>query len=817
MDAVFPRPPVSIRASAGSGRSLALLLLLLICATGLRLWLPRSLHTAWLTSVAVEPYQELTKGIMAGNLSLPRVPDQRLVALANPYDPEQNAPYRVANLSYFKGRYYLYLGIAPVLTLFVPVHWLTGLFLTQRAAIAVFCGLGSTAGIWLLWFVRRRWLTNCSLPTVLACGCAWLFADGYWVVLGSGSTANGVAIAGAYGFGMIGLAACAVGMARTRGWPWLAVGGFCFGLTVASRPNYLFAAVALVFFMAIGPGAEDSPASGVRRKLKFWSLALPLTFASALVLAYNLARFGQPWEFGQSYMLGEWNQTRLPPFGIGSALLSLKCYLWRPDRLSAAFPFLRSPDEFATGVLCNAPWVWLTPIAGWAWITSPRSSSVRCLASGALAWTATNLLTLIFLPSGDLSGRLNSANSRYTFDFQPALMLFVCLGAMMASDRLSGRGSSRRILSLGLSILAFLSVLAAVSLQFQPLPPESYRAFAGIMNQPTLLYERWTGQGYGPIAFDVTFPDRPTIENDPLVDTGQHGASDLIYVQYLDVDHVRFGLAREGAAGPIGPPVAISHRAAHRMEIWMGSLLPPAGDPAMAQLSDAAASILKRRVRVVLDGRTVLDDLVNCHSATPREVWVGSCPVTPGFTGSRFQGRLGSTVRLPIRLPTAEIPPPVYGDLALEVRFPANDPSTPEPLVATGIAGAADVVYLKYLSADRIQIGYDHWGYPGVLSPPLPIDRASSHRIVVRLSSLHAPAGPPAAGQPGAATYPADGVALDGREVLAFAASAYPSSPYDVAICRNPIGASTCGYAFSGQIIRVSRLPEAISANRPNG
>ncbi len=771
------------------------------------------MRAAWLTAEAVEPYQELTAGLLAGHLYLPRAPDRRLAKLKDPYDPVQNAPYRVANLSYYQGHYYLYLGIAPALTLFAPVHLLTGLYLTQRAAVVIFCTLGSTAGLWLLWFVRRHWLQRCPLPVLLASGSALLFADGYQVVLGPGSAANGVAIAGGYGFAMAALAALAWGAAKRRAWPWLMLGGFSLGLAVASRPNYLFGALGLAFFLRLSTEFSTPRTAGNRPGARLAATYGPFAAVIAALLTYNLDRFGDPLEFGQRYMLGAWNQTRLAALGSGSALVNLRCYLWRPDHLAAAFPFIKSPDEFATSVLFNAPWVWLTPLAVWALFTGSKPSAVRALASAALTLAATNLLTLIFLPSGDSTGSLISANARYIFDFQPALVLFVCLGALMAGDRLAVRRFTSRIFSLGLFFFALLSMLVAISLQFQPLPPETYRPLAAIMNRPALLYERWCGQVGGPVAFEATFPRGYDGESDPLVDTGRPGASDLLYVHYLGAGQARFGLARDGAGGPVGAPVAVDFTKRHRLEIWMGSLLPPVGDPNIAQLSDAAASILKRRVRVVLDGRTVLDDVANCHPASLSEVWFGSCPVTPGLTAGRFRGTLGPPIRLPIAVPANGIPPPAYGDLELRVRLPPNAPLAAEPLVTTGITGAADLVYLKVSAAGQIQIGYDHWGHPGLISPVLTVDRSISHRIVIHLASLDPPIRPQAGKRTDRSDSKTGGrILLDGREVLASAETAYPSSPYDVAIARNPIGASTCGYAFSGEVLSVRRLPESSDA-----
>jgi hypothetical protein len=52
-------------------------------------------------------------------------------------------------------------------------------------------------------------------------------------------------------------------------------------------------------------------------------------------------------------------------------------------------------------------------------------------------------------------------------------------------------------------------------------------------------------------------------------------------------------------------------------------------------------------------------------------------------------------------------------------------------------------------------------------------------------------------------------IELDGVAVLDVEQDTYDSSPYDVAIGTNPIGGSTCGYAFSGRLLSVKRGPPA--------
>src|SRR5205807_7183812 len=68
-------------------------------------------------------YNLLVRGFRVGQLNVKKDAPPGLVQLADPYDPVANAryqdfPYRLADLSYYKGKLYLYFGITPALLLF---------------------------------------------------------------------------------------------------------------------------------------------------------------------------------------------------------------------------------------------------------------------------------------------------------------------------------------------------------------------------------------------------------------------------------------------------------------------------------------------------------------------------------------------------------------------------------------------------------------------------------------------------------------------------------------------------------------------------
>ncbi len=100
-------------------------------------------HSGFWESLSLNPaesyYNLLVQGFRAGQLSLNKDAPPGLTQLADPYDPVANARYRGAfyqlhDLSYYRGKLYVYFGVTPALLLFWPYVALTGHYLFHRAS-----------------------------------------------------------------------------------------------------------------------------------------------------------------------------------------------------------------------------------------------------------------------------------------------------------------------------------------------------------------------------------------------------------------------------------------------------------------------------------------------------------------------------------------------------------------------------------------------------------------------------------------------------------------------------------------------------------
>src|SRR5258708_135651 len=85
---------------------------------------------------------------------------------------------------------------------------------------------------------------------------------------------------------------------------------------------------------------------------------------------------------------------------------------------------------------------------------------------------------------------------------------------------------------------------------------------------------RVQSRDYGPITLNLAFPGDRVGSREPLVSTGKTGAGDLLYVTYVDRNHVTLTLDHWGIGGPTSLPIEVKYGDLYDLKIDMGSLYP---------------------------------------------------------------------------------------------------------------------------------------------------------------------------------------------------------------------------------------------------
>ncbi len=413
-------------------------------------------------------YNLLVQGFRAGQLSLKKEVPPEFAHLADPYNPTANSLYRwrygIHDMSYYKGRLYLYFGVTPVLILFWPHVVLTGHYLFQRRAAALFCAMGFLVSVGLLHAMWRRYFAEVSVGVLAACALA-LGLTTFVPVLLARCEINEVAISCGYLLTMLALGGiwCALHEPKRR-CRWLAAASVAYGLAVGARPSLLLGSVILLVPVA----------QAWRERQPLWALLVaatgPIILTALALMLYNTLRFDSPFEFGTRYQLAADYQYAGKYFSLDYLWFNLRVCFLQPARWCGRFPFVQeiaAPPlpaghglvDTPYGVLTCIPVVWLALAARLAW--RDRSAEARAILNEFVTAVA-----LLFGICTLTMGLFYGTCVRYEVEFLPALLLLAVAGILglerVLAHRLVWRRTVRWIWGLLLGFSIAFNLFASV-------------------------------------------------------------------------------------------------------------------------------------------------------------------------------------------------------------------------------------------------------------------------------------------------------------------------------------------------------------------
>jgi tetratricopeptide (TPR) repeat protein len=426
-------------------------------------------------------YNRLVDGLLKGELALDLAVPKGLVDLPNPYDRRANLafqglmfePGRLHDLSYYKGRLYMYFSLVPALVVFLPVHLLTGAYLSHEQACFLFASTGFLASVALLSSVQRRCFKNVG-PAVVTAGalCAGLVPL-VPVVLERADVWE-VPITGSYAFWMLSLLALWSSLnGPPRAWPGLALVSALVGLAVGCRPNGFLGSLILVvpLWRIVREFRRGERAQSACAAV---ALMLPVGLIGCGLLAYNYARFGSFTEFGQSFQLNIDATRHTENFSPSFLSYNFKLYFlshpnWQPhfpfigDFITPAKPAGHTAVENPVGAFTLLPFV-LCAAAIPLGFRSKEGRPGQTL--GALVGAA----LIIFLSSTGVFCMFIGAGARYQLEFLPELVLLAVIGFFALASGEFGPRPAR------FGVLSAVYVAAAFSIAFNLLMTAKLRA-----------------------------------------------------------------------------------------------------------------------------------------------------------------------------------------------------------------------------------------------------------------------------------------------------------------------------------------------------
>ena len=249
-------------------------------------------------------YEKMAESLLHGHLYLETEVSKELMELDNPYDPLQrvrSGAKAEMDHAYYRGHYYMYFGIVPVILIFLPYRIITGKALATYHATQLFTALIIIGFFCLFGLLRKTKFPKMNkfvygaLSTAFSLASIWFFADAPALYCTAISSAVSMMIWSFYFF----LKSFYTENNKSKCLLFNLVGALAGALSFGCRPTVGLANIAVLpLLYLLYKKTTDSD-----RKSFFVSLLVPYILVGSLLMLYNYTRFNDPFEFGQAYQL----------------------------------------------------------------------------------------------------------------------------------------------------------------------------------------------------------------------------------------------------------------------------------------------------------------------------------------------------------------------------------------------------------------------------------------------------------------------------------------------------------------------------------
>lgn len=287
-------------------------------------------------------YNFLAEALIDGHFNLNITPTDELLAMENPYDFNNRNALDVNyywDYAFYKGKYYTYFGIVPCLLFYVPFHLVFDRYLPDYIVLGVTSTIFVMSVFIFLYQLCKRYFKNTSLPWFLLIGTFMIFGSSFMMALGEPTYYN-TPILLANVFAYLGLACWLASKNFDKKYRklLLGLGSLCIALIAGCRPQLLVAALLgiPILWDDVFKNRELFSKKSIKESTMF---ILPFVIIALLIMYYNFARFGSPFDFGANYNL-TFNDMTHRGFHIDRIPLGLFTYLFETPRITSIFPYV---------------------------------------------------------------------------------------------------------------------------------------------------------------------------------------------------------------------------------------------------------------------------------------------------------------------------------------------------------------------------------------------------------------------------------------------------------------------------------------------
>ena len=301
-------------------------------------------------------FMQLAEAIVdRGEVFLAAIPPEGLAEMADPYDAmlrnstvgEDSDIGDMSDTGYYKGRYFVYFGIAPILLFYVPFYAITGTHIATRTVFFILSVFNCIGVSFLLYQICRRWFQRMPFITYLMFSVLFSFGAGQ-LYLALSPDFYAVPIIFALSSILVGLGLwlkalndcdekVVHGGNNSFSMLLLMIGSLFMALTAASRPQFLIASfiVVILFWKSVFIERILFSKSSIKQTVAF---VTPYVIVACGMMYYNYIRFGNPFDLGANYNFC-YNNMPYRGWHIDRLLHPLVGYLFYPCTVTNEFPF----------------------------------------------------------------------------------------------------------------------------------------------------------------------------------------------------------------------------------------------------------------------------------------------------------------------------------------------------------------------------------------------------------------------------------------------------------------------------------------------
>lgn len=261
----------------------------------------------------------------------------------------------MSDTGFYQGRYFVYFGIAPILTFYVPVYAITGTHITTRTVVFILCILNALGVLFLLYEISKKYFKDIPFILYLMASALFTFGAGQ-LFMATTPDFYTVPIYYALACVLFGLGFWFKSFSDNEeklSVLYLALGSLFMALPAASRPQFLigsFLAI-IIFWDAVFKEKKLLSLKSLPQSIAF---VVPYIIVAAGVMYYNYIRFHNVFDFGANYNLC-YNNMPYRGFHIDRLFHATIGYLFYPCTVTNVFPFfeLSSYTSTYTGITAD--------------------------------------------------------------------------------------------------------------------------------------------------------------------------------------------------------------------------------------------------------------------------------------------------------------------------------------------------------------------------------------------------------------------------------------------------------------------------------